>query len=126
MHTYIYKYINIFIYIYPVSKASRDFPRRRLQRFSDTLPESGGTYLLIIESRRTLIEFVLRRSASVNKCSISCSLNVRFLVEKGTKRAGYETLTKWLRFNGKLPITWIAPSMPSRARARYADSRFFP
>jgi len=62
------------------------------------------------------------RSVSVNKCSISCSLNVRFLAAKRTKlRAFYcETLIKWLRFNGKLPITLIVPLI-----WRYADLPLF-
>lgn len=49
-----------------------------------------GRKLRIMKSRRTIIEFVQRstepKSVSVNKRSISCCLNTRFLALKGRKK----------------------------------------
>lgn len=97
--------------------------RQTFQRFSDMVPaksrqnESPGNRIASNFNR-----IRPTRSVSVNKCSISCSLNVRFLVAKRTKRRTFhcETLIKWVHFNGKLPITSIAMSI-----WRYADSPLF-
>jgi len=92
--TGVINYVSTIAWIYP-----RDFPRfsdggskdfqTRCQRESRQNESPGNRIVLNFNRIRPT------RSVSVNKCSISCSLNVRFLMAKRTKRWNFPLRNIW-------------------------------